>query len=119
MKNLRGFYNKAEARKASPAVSRPDLVQARNALIRSEADKRPHERKPAVFSTAPHDARIRCYRPINIDPQLGALPHTAETVAGSCYAIVSPARWAELRKQKRLDSFLRDQRESGAIVEAG
>lgn len=110
MKNLHGFYNQSEARKASPAVSRPDLVAARNAAIRGPADLRPHERKPVQLSQAPMDSRIRFYRPVN-DGKGGYR-------LGSCYAILSLNRVAQLRKEKRLESWLHEQRESGVVIRA-
>jgi hypothetical protein len=97
--NTQGFWNKTEARKISPAVSRPDLVAERNAAIRGSGDLRPHERASVKLSRAPNDNRVHCYRP-----------------DGTKYAVLSPFRWAELRSEKCLESWLQRERESGVII---
>jgi hypothetical protein len=100
--NVNGFWNKTEARKISPAVSRPDLVAARNAPIRGAGDLRPHERAPIVLSRTPNDNRVFCYRP-----------------DGTCYAVLSPYQWQHLRDMKHLESWLTRERESGIVIIPG
>lgn len=104
MNKLNGFYNPKTAREKSPAVSRPDLVAERNAAsVYSVADP---ARSPVIKSTAdiraldPTDTRIKCFRP-----------------NGTCYAVVSPLRWQELRDKKRLDKFLEEERDSGIVID--
>ena len=90
-----GFYKTAEARKKAPVISRPDLVRERNATIEQ---KRVLGRplKPADGT----DPRVRCYRP-----------------DGTCYAILSPAQWADLRKRRKLAGWLAQERESGIVLD--
>ena len=103
--NLNGFYNPKTAREKSPVVSRPDLVAERNAAIASYSVADP-ARVPYIKNVADirdrekTDTRVKCFRP-----------------NGTCYAVVSPLRWEELRAKKRLDSFLEHERDSGVILE--
>lgn len=109
MKQLRGFYSTVEARKIASCISRPDLVTERNAALFSEGYKRPHERRSVLLSRVPADNRVHFYRPIN---------HGDGTYScGSCYAVLSPERIAELRKEKQLDLWLDVQRDSGVIID--
>ncbi len=55
---LRGFWNKAEARKKEPCVSRPDLVAERNREIAYEIA---HAEYEASQADSPHDAMCHEY----------------------------------------------------------
>lgn len=90
MSNLIGFYNSREARKTSPCVSRPDLVAARNAALHSPVP---------MFSAAPIDSRMKCFRP-----------------DGTCYAVLTPTRWRDLRSHSKLTAHLTRERESGVVI---
>ncbi len=46
------------------------------------------------------DNRVKCYR-----------------TNGTCYAVVSPSQWRDLREHGRLDAWLDEQRESGVVID--
>ena len=46
------------------------------------------------------DNRLFCYRP-----------------NGTCYAVLTPSEWKELRQAKQLDAELKRRRDSGVVIE--